>query len=264
MHQFAKKLAARSFHRLGYTILPNRLVDRFPQTQFLARFLSLLSIDCVFDVGANKGQYGRFLRDEVGFEGTIVSFEPVPASLDKLHDTAKGDARWLVEPYALGSHAGKAVFNVMAKTVFSSFLRPDHSRVGRFESTNRVLDQVEVDVATLDEVYPRIVASTSCSALYLKLDTQGSDLAVAAGGQNVLRLFRGLQTEASVTPIYEDMPDFMKSLNTFRRMGFEISAMFPLNPSRHFPRMIELDCHLINNAFLPPDTGKTAHTGGTG
>jgi FkbM family methyltransferase len=253
MHKFVKQFVTKSAQHCGFTLVPNRLLDRLPQTRYLARLFSLLSVDCVFDVGANKGQYGRFLRDEVGYKGTIVSFEPVPASLELLRGTARGDSKWHIEPYALGAAAGKARFNIMAKTVFSSFLTPDHSRLSRFQSSNRVLQQIDVDVATLDAVFPEIVARTSCRVPYLKMDTQGFDLDVAAGGRAVIREFRALQSEASVTPIYEGMPDFTKTIDAFRTMGFDISAMFHLNPSGHFPRMIEFDCHMINCAYLPPD-----------
>ena len=253
MQKHLKSLVTKSFQRLGYTIVANRRLDRLPQTRYLARLFSLLSIDCVFDVGANKGQYGRFLRDEVGYTGTIVSFEPVPASLAALRAVASGDSKWQVEPCALGRVAGTATFNVMANSVFSSFLTPDHSRLSRFRTGNRVEQTIEVEVATLDSMFPRIAERTGCTAPYLKMDTQGFDLDVAAGGQSVIREFRGLQSEASVTPIYEGMPNFAQSIETFREMGFDLSAMFHLNPTGHFPRMIEFDCHMINRAYLPPD-----------
>ena len=38
--------------------------------------------DCILDVGANTGQYGESLR-KLGYQGWIVSFEPVKAVLDK-------------------------------------------------------------------------------------------------------------------------------------------------------------------------------------
>jgi FkbM family methyltransferase len=252
MHKVAKKLIERTCDAFGYTLVPNRHIDRYPQTRFLTRFLSSLSIDCVFDVGGNAGQYGRYLRREVGYTGAIVSFEPVPASLDRLRRTAKGDSKWLIQPYALGATAGKSVMNVMAMTVFSSFLKPDHSRSARFESGNRVVEELEVEMVTLDDVFAPLLASLSCSAPYLKLDTQGFDLEVASGARRVISEFRGLQTEASVTPIYQGMPDYTESLKAFSRLGFEVSAIFSINPREHFPRMIEFDCHMINRAYAPP------------
>jgi len=257
-------MIGRAFKPFGYTLVPSKSLAKLPQVTFLQRLFALLEIDCVFDVGANRGQFGSSLRKDVGFQGTIISFEPVPASLEKLRDSAKGDSRWIVQPYALGSAAGKIKMNVMANNVFSSFLSPDHQHIERFRSMNRVVEQIDVEVKTLSTVVPELVAATKSSSLYLKLDTQGFDLDVAVGGGQAMSAFRALQTEASVVPIYAGMPDFSKSIAAFREMGFEVSAFFQVNPKSHFPRMIEFDCHMINRAFLPSSVSAAPAPDGIG
>jgi len=236
----------------GYSLVKQSRLETISQADFLRKLLRHLSVDCVFDVGANRGQYGRFLRNNVGFRGAIVSFEPLPQCLDRLRLEAKDDPRWLIEPYALGAQSGRAMFNEMALSVFSSFRQPDHSHLEDFEDKNRIVRQIEVDVATLDQVYQDVMARTGCTSSYLKLDTQGFDLAVAAGASSTIHAFRGLQTEASVIPIYEGMPDFSEALKSFQRLGFDISAIFPVNPRDNFPRMLEFDCHMVNRNCLSP------------
>src|SRR5262245_15355813 len=250
MRPLLKRAVLDTLRNVGYNVVPNWRLEKFPQSNFLRKLFSLLEIDCVFDVGANNGQYGRFLRQEVEYDGLIVSFEPVPSCLESLLEAARADEKWLVEPYALGRQAGRAKFNVMAGTQFSSFLSPDHSHVDMFSVKNRVVEEIDVEVKTLDQVFPRISALTRGSAFYLKLDTQGFDLEVAMGASSELEGFRALQTEASITPIYKGMPTFIESIDAFRRMGFEVSGIFPNNPS-HFPRLLEFDCHMINRSFLP-------------
>ena len=39
----------------------------------LQRFFEHYKIDCVFDVGANEGQYATMLRERVGYHGHIIS-----------------------------------------------------------------------------------------------------------------------------------------------------------------------------------------------
>src|SRR5919198_1008199 len=52
-------------------------------------------IDCVLDVGAHEGQYGRLLRSS-GYAGHIVSFEPVTANARTLGEHARLDEKWTV------------------------------------------------------------------------------------------------------------------------------------------------------------------------
>src|SRR4051812_11612391 len=83
----------------------------WPEKAYTQRLLNLLEIDCVFDVGANRGQYGRWLRS-LGFKGLIISFEPNPAAFAELKQQASSS--WICLPYALGTETGDFPFNVMA------------------------------------------------------------------------------------------------------------------------------------------------------
>ena len=58
-------------------------------------------IDLVLDVGANTGQFGAYLR-ELGYAGTIHSFEPVEATFQALQRRTSGDANWSCHRMALG------------------------------------------------------------------------------------------------------------------------------------------------------------------
>lgn len=233
----------------GYTVIPNWRITQYPQAEFLKQLFEYCKIDCVFDVGANEGQYGTFLRTHVGYKGLIISFEPIPSCAALIRQLATNDEKWLVEEVALGSESGNARFNVMAGTQFSSFLEPDHSHVQRFVAQNKLTQEIEVQVRTLKDYLPRIIQEHGCNFPYLKLDTQGFDLTVARGAGAELKRFLALQTEASVTPIYEKMPNFSEVIREFQDMGFELSGIFPNNPE-HFPRMIEFDCHMINRECL--------------
>lgn len=252
MINYLKQNANQFLDSIGYKIVPNWRHERYAQSEYLAKLFSHLEIDCVFDVGANDGQFGKFLRNEVGFKGTIVSFEPIPASIEKLKKNADSDSRWVIKPFALGKTAGIAQFNVMSGSQFSSFLEPSHESVQMFHENNRVIEKIEVEIQTLAGVTSNILEELGVSAPYLKLDTQGFDLEIARGAKNELSKFRALQSEASVKPIYKDMPCYSDSMAAFSELGFDLSGIFPNNPG-HFPIMIEFDLHMINRKYISPD-----------
>jgi FkbM family methyltransferase len=238
------------FERFGYRLIPNWRLERLPAAEFLGKFFRYLEIDCVLDVGANLGQYHDFLRTEVGYSGKIVSFEPIATHVAALKRRARTETDWIVQGIALGSARDSTQFNVMASTAFSSFLEPDHSVVSNFKGHNEVSERIIVRVETLDEVLPTLEKQLLVRNFYLKLDTQGCDLEVAKGSSNSISSIRAVQTEASVVPIYQGMPDYVETIRTFQSLGFELSGIFP-NNSGYFPRLVEFDCFMINRKYLP-------------
>jgi len=242
----------KAAHAIGYTVVPNWRAGRYPQCSYLRDLFRLVEIDCVLDVGANVGQYRDLLRHEVDYKGNIVSFEPIRELADAMRKRGEPDQNWIVENCALGAATGTALFNVMATTTFSSFLQPTSSSTKRFEKVNTVCDRISVAVRTLDDLLPDLVTSLNVHSLYLKLDTQGYDLEVLRGAARALSEIRALQTEVSVRPIYDGMPDFLTTLESLRAYGFEPSGIFP-NAEGHFPELFEFDFHMINRQFARLD-----------
>jgi FkbM family methyltransferase len=239
-------------HRLGYTVIPNWQMDTFRSAEFLRRFFDYLNIDCVIDVGANAGQYHKFLVEEVGFEGLVASFEPIPALAAKLQGEASGNPKWLVDGCALGREPGSMTFNVMANTEFSSFLAPLSDKTAAFGGANTVTQTVSVEVKTLDQVVPKLRRERGVKNIYLKLDTQGFDLEVLKGAAASLETISGLQSEMSVRPIYAGMPRYGEVIAYLEERGFVMSGLFP-NNAGHFPLLIEFDCYMFR-----PDKGSDA------
>lgn len=209
----------------------------------LASIFSKYSIDCVLDVGANSGQYGESLR-KFGYDGWIISFEPVESVFNQLIDFAKGDEKWICKNVALGDKAETRLMNVYGNTLFSSFL--DASEYSK--KTWKSLDNVnfeEVSVVRLDDIFlPDIHNRTSSNNYYLKLDTQGYDINVFRGGLNSLDKVCAMQSELSLIHVYEKMSSPYETLNEFHSRGFSISGMYPINREDSLA-VIEYDCVLV-------------------
>jgi FkbM family methyltransferase len=200
------------------------------------------SIDCVIDVGANSGQYGAFLRS-MGFDGWIVSFEPVKSVFEKLTDSAKEDAKWICYNFALGDKPEKKIINVYSSSVFSSFLDASDYSKGIWKSLETVTPE-EVTVKMLDDIFFEISERTGCHHFYLKLDTQGYDLNVFHGGLKSLTKVDAIQTELSLIHVYKEMRAPYEVLAEFNKHNYHISGMYPINRDESLA-VIEYDCVLV-------------------
>lgn len=236
--------------RIGnYFVVHQSQLHRLWEEVHLREVFARFHVDCVFDVGANYGQYARMLRQQVGFEGLIVSFEPVPAAAAALRRKSRNDPRWIVEEIALSSGDGQQQFNVMQDSQFSSLSEPRHDEVDVFRRSNAVATVVTVKTETLVSAYNRLHAAHGFDRPFLKLDTQGCDVDIVSQARTVMQNFIGLQSELAVKRLYRNSIDFRDALRTYEGCGFGLSAFVP-NNSGHFPRLIETDCIMIRENLM--------------
>jgi FkbM family methyltransferase len=204
-------------HRFGVEVSRWR-----PLEPRLAKYLEAHDIRNVLDVGASGGQFGQMLR-AAGFDGRIVSFEPLRAPFEALSRVAGSDPRWEVRCLALGDARSRRPINVSSNMTSSSFLEIGESHTDA-AAASRFVTREEVDVERLDEVAPalRLVGPT-----LLKLDVQGYHLTVLRGAAGMLGAVTAIQCELSVLPLYSGEPVLLDVLAELHSSGFELTELEP-------------------------------------
>lgn len=239
-----------TFQRKLMPIVLDQLRPHWAERRFLRRFLKSLAVDCVFDVGANVGDFAAELRI-VGYEGLVVSVEPDPAAYRQLAARAISNPKWITLEAALGSVAGQEQFNIMARSDFNSFRKPTSDETHSFDDMNTVVDTVSVKVTTFTELLNELERVHRISRPYLKMDTQGYDSEVFAGASGALDRIVGMQSEVAVKRIYESTPDWCQSLKCYQSSGFELAGLFSVTPWED--ELVELNCYLVNKGRASPD-----------
>lgn len=208
----------------------------------LQAMLSLHRINMILDVGANTGQFGQLLR-EVGYDGRIVSFEPLSAARSALSAAARNDPAWQVAPaMAIGGENGEIDLHVAGNSVSSSVLPMLQSHAEAAPASVYVGTE-KVPLRTLDEVAGEYLRPDS--VLFLKIDTQGYEDRVLRGAGSLLNRTTGLQLELSLVPLYEGQRLFDDLLAELKSSGFELWNMTPAFIDPASGRLLQIDATLF-------------------
>lgn len=168
----------------------------------------------VVDVGANpiegEAPYAALLRAGMAH---VTGFEPQAEALAAL-DVAKGPAETYL-PYALGD-GGPATLHLYRHSGFSSLFPVDQalSRLVGFHRATVPAGSLRVETSRLDDL------TDVAPADYLKIDVQGAELAVIAGGVQKLGQAVLVQTEVRFLPLYQGEPTFADLDAMLRAQGF--------------------------------------------
>ncbi len=236
-----KNIVGRIAESAGFELIADWRMPNLSYAHRLQTLFKYFDITSVIDVGANAGQFRDQLRSEVGFAGSIYSFEPDPALAAVLRQRAAADPKWTIFPIALGAAAGTMTFNIMQNSVYNSFRAPDVKQSAHHANGNAVAHTVDVEVRTLDSMagtFPDLART------YFKVDTQGFDLEVLQGGRATVRQVPALQTEVSLQPLYLGGPTMEQSIAAFTQLGFSVADFFLVSMDGQH-RAVEFDCIMV-------------------
>ena len=239
--------ARRPLARFVRSLLRRRGLDVVPHRPFgeeaadLVALLERLRVDCVLDVGAFTGTYGRMLR-KLGYRGRIVSFEPASESFGALAREATADRDWEVQHVGLGSAAGTMELRLSGSAGSNSFLAANDYALAELPRIFRQRGVETVGVTTVDAVFDDATRGTT--SVFLKIDTQGFDLEVIRGAAGSLERIVALQVELPLQATYEGQPDYLELLTDLAARGFEPAQLYATYRDSA-GRIVECDCVLI-------------------
>lgn len=187
----------------------------------------LPSMAVVIDVGGNVGQFSTIARRNFP-EAQIFSFEPLPEAGEKLKALFAGDRRFESFPLALCDTDGTLPFHVTGADDSSSLLPVAARQVSEFPAT-RGVDTLSVVTARLDDVLAdRALAD---GPMLLKVDTQGTELAVLRGAPTLLDRATHAIIEVSFVELYEGQDDAGDIATFLIERGWALRAVYDVKYS---------------------------------
>jgi FkbM family methyltransferase len=194
-------------------------------------------VGVVLDVGANAGWWARDLR-RAGYQGRIVSFEPLSQAYGELEQAASADPLWFTHRLACAHAPGVTTINVAGNSWSSSLLpMSDEHRAAAPESGYVGMEQVRA--VTLDEFCAGRLSEGE--SVYLKLDVQGGEREVLRGAGSVLLSVRLLELELSVVSLYEGQALYGEMLDFLTAQGFTLAGLSEEFINERTGRLLQFD-----------------------
>jgi FkbM family methyltransferase len=199
-------------------------------------FIKDRQITLVYDIGANTGQFASKLR-RGGYEGTIVSFEPIRSVFEILASNAKFDCKWAVHNCGLGAAQEELEINISRETKYSSILDME-DLAAKFDPMASVERVEKISIKTLDEI-----SVGENENIFIKSDTQGYERQVMEGGKITLRRSAGILMELPIMQLYKGNWEFYEAIAHMASVGFVPAQIVPVSYDVHDKvSLLEVDC----------------------
>jgi FkbM family methyltransferase len=170
----------------------------------------------VYDIGAHAGFWSE-MAQAVYSPDRIFLFEPQRALQEQARARQPAGAVWEVVPAALGDREEIQWINVTENAAASSLLPPE--AVGMESWGTRPMRREEVSVMRLD----RLASTRNLPPPDLvKIDVQGYERPVLAGGRETLAQAQRIVIEVSLLEIYQGQPLLPEVAEILAGWGFEI------------------------------------------
>lgn len=215
------KLIKKSLNAFGVDLVRYR-----PQYELGGyAYLTSLNIKTIIDAGAHTGEFARMIK-KVLPEAAIISFEPLKDTFRQLETKMRGVPGFQAFNCALGDADATVEMHRSSFPQSSSILKMADLHKQAFpETAGETLESVEVK--RLDDV---LAGLTLQPEILVKIDVQGYEDKVIAGGENLIARARAIIIEVSFRKLYETQPLFDHVYHLLRERGFTyMGNLFQLN-----------------------------------
>lgn len=206
-------------------------------------WLRRLGVRTLLDVGANRGQFCRAWNLAVA-PATTHAFEPLyecHADLTKALDQAPAG---FLHGVALGAEPGSGTLH-RTTNLASSSLRPlGDAHRDAFPAVGPA-GELEVEISSLDRELADSAIARPCM---LKLDVQGTELAVVRGATETLGAVDAVWLEIAFVSMYEDQPTAHPLLAEFEKLGFHLRGVMDELHSHNTGEPMQADIVLMRPA----------------
>jgi FkbM family methyltransferase len=217
------------------------------KTPTINQILNFFEFDSVIDVGANIGQFASSILEN-GFHGEIFSIETSSDAFVELVANSKGYQKWHVIPRcALGAFEGEAKLKLSANSYSSSILNILSTHTKAAPESSYISEEF-VRIETLDSLFSSDTAKgRNC---FLKLDVQGFEDQVLAGGKRVLERIGGVKIELSIVQLYSEQSLHIELLSILEEYGFLLWNLEPGFSHEISGRTFQYDAVLIHSSLI--------------
>ena len=187
---------------------------------YTARPLTLVDVGARGGLQPNWRKADRYLR--------VVAFEPDPDEHARLVHRAPADGSKVYINAALHRGEGELALHLTRNAGASSLLAPNRAFLDRFPEADRfdVMRDLPVRVDALDA----ILAQNAVHGVdFLKIDTQGAELAILEGATSTLAgsVF-GVELEVNLAPLYRGQPAFGELDKLLCSSGLQLMDLRPV------------------------------------
>lgn len=245
MSPIVKQLIKNIFNSVGLEVQRNQPLNEAGTQIYQA--IKKINTDIILDVGANTGQFSLEIRKK-GYNGKIVSFEPLLSARKKLIEYSLKDKNWLIhDQAAIGDHNGFIDINISKNSVSSSIL-PMMSSHSDAEGNSVYIGSERTAIITLDSVADAYLNdSSNC---FIKIDTQGYESQVLDGAINTLKKAKGILCELSIVPLYEGQHLWKEIIERFEKEGFVLWSLHKAFTDKRNGRTLQMDAVFLRENVI--------------
>ncbi len=210
-----------------------------PQIDKLS-YLQTFDLQTILDIGANVGQFALEIRQTLP-EAQIYSFEPIKECFKKLEEIIESDKNFKAFNFALGDKNENLKMNKSSYTPSSSILEMAESHKTFFPHTKENKPE-KIEIKRLDDIAHSLSLSKE---LLIKVDVQGFEDKVIAGGIKTFKKAKVVLIENSFVELYKGQPLFDDIYQKLKFLGFVYKGSLQEKLSKKTGQIISEDSLFI-------------------